>query len=203
MRHPSNQSLVSFVHVSSCSDLAPPATDASTKPASDAATTPAAKVPTVKETAATTSTAATPTAKPDSGAGAASTTTVGGAQFQGASANDNEALKAEIEKRKSRAARFGTSLTEQDKALERAARFGVPVAATTTASLAKAAGTAVPPAKTATATAAGAAKSGVPSKPGSVASQVIILRGQFPEGGAVDKYNYHSLIVVCRQFYGE
>ncbi|KAF9280483.1 hypothetical protein BGZ88_012166 [Linnemannia elongata] len=150
-------------------DLAPPAADAPTKPA-PAASKPAAKAPATTTPATTTTTAATPTtnaAKP------AAATTVDSVQFQGATASDNDALKAEIEKRKSRAARFGTSLTEQDKVLERAARFGVPVAATTTASLAKAAGTAVTPAATTSAaTGAGAAKSGVPSKPGSVASQI-------------------------------
>ncbi|KAF9152088.1 hypothetical protein BG015_005779 [Linnemannia schmuckeri] len=151
-------------------DLAPPAADASTKSTSAAATTPAAKAPATKATTTATATAATPTtnaAKPES------TTTESSVQFQGATASDNDALKAEIEKRKSRAARFGTALTEQDKALERAARFGVPVAATTTASLAKAAGTAVAPATTATkAVTTGAAKSDVPSKPSSIASQI-------------------------------
>ncbi|KAG0294759.1 hypothetical protein BGZ96_000513 [Linnemannia gamsii] len=154
-------------------DLAPPAADAPTKATPAAATTPAAKAPAAKESATTTSTAATDAAEPASGAETESTTTADGVQFQGTPASDNDALKAEIEKRKSRAARFGTSLTEQDKALERAARFGVPVAASTTASLAKAAGTAVPPAaKGVTATAPGAAKSGVPAKPGSVVSQI-------------------------------
>lgn len=166
----------SFVHDDSCSDLAPPAADAPAKSA-PAATTPAAKAPATTAPATTTTTATTFTtnaAKP------AAATTGDSVQFQGATASDNDALKAEIEKRKSRAARFGTSLTEQDKALERAARFGVPVAATTTASLAKAAGTAVTPAATTSAaTGAGAAKSGVPSKPGSVVSQVIILRDRF------------------------
>ncbi|KAF8929084.1 hypothetical protein BGZ47_001281 [Haplosporangium gracile] len=150
-------------------DLAPPAADASTKSTPAAAITPAAKAPATKATTTTTATAATPAtnaAKPES------VTTENSVQFQGATASDNDALKAEIEKRKSRAARFGTALTEQDKALERAARFGVPVAATTTASLAKAAGAAVAPATTATkAATTGAAKSGAPSKPSSIASQ--------------------------------
>ncbi|KAF9140151.1 hypothetical protein BGX30_006958 [Mortierella sp. GBA39] len=152
-------------------DLAPPVADAPAKPA-PAATTSAAKAPSTTAPATTTATAATPASSATEPAAA---TTEDSVQFQGAITSDNDALKAEIEKRKSRAARFGTSLTEQDKALERAARFGVPVAATTTASLAKAAGTTVTPAtttSTATGAGAGAAKSGVPSKPNAVASQI-------------------------------
>ncbi|KAG0378911.1 hypothetical protein BGX24_002405 [Mortierella sp. AD032] len=145
-------------------DLALPTSDAPAAvkpaPAAAAATTSAAKEPATTATTATTTTTATPAT-----AGA----TADGIEFQGAIAGDVDALKAEIEKRKTRAARFGTSLTEQDKALERAARFGVPVAASTTASLAKAAGAAVTsPATKEVATKA----SGVPAKAGSITSQI-------------------------------
>ncbi|KAF9104729.1 hypothetical protein BGX29_001411 [Mortierella sp. GBA35] len=154
------------------------ATAAPAKPVTS--TTPATKEPTTAPSATTTTTtpAATSTTTTATPAAAASTT-VNGVEFQGA-VKDVDALKAEIEKRKNRAARFGTALTEQDRAIERAARFGGSVSASVTASLAKAAGTVVTPAPatgaakatTGTTTAAAATKSSLPAKPTPIGAQI-------------------------------
>ncbi|KAF9320669.1 hypothetical protein BG006_002748, partial [Podila minutissima] len=145
-------------------DLAPPADTAApeTKPAPATSTpnTTAAK-PTTPAASTATTASTTTTAAATSTPSSTTATTSAPVQFQGATAGkDAEALKAEYEKRKSRAARFGIPLKEQDKALERAARFGVPVTAKATASLAKATGSALPTASTA-----------LPSKPGSIKAQ--------------------------------
>ncbi|KAG0206378.1 hypothetical protein BGX28_002141 [Mortierella sp. GBA30] len=145
-------------------DLAPPAdsttTDATaaTESKSSVTSSSAAAVSTQSAPPATTTTDTT--SEKDTGA-------IGDVKFQG-NVKDADTLKAEYERRKSRAARFGIPLKEEDKAVQRAARFGVPVTAAATASLAKAAKTTTP----VTATTAAASAKPLPAKPGSIAAQI-------------------------------
>ncbi|KAF9184153.1 hypothetical protein BGZ51_003517 [Haplosporangium sp. Z 767] len=163
-------------------DLAPPPSDSTTTatglseltdaPADEkTSTTNTSTAPAKTDVASETTTAAQTTATPPTTSGSPSTSTTSTIQSK-ETVSDADLLKAEYEKRKSRAARFGIPLKEQDKAIERAARFGVPVTASATASL--------PKATSATKTPTTPSK-GLPTTPGSIAAQIpadVLLKRQ-------------------------
>ncbi|KAF9584867.1 hypothetical protein BGW38_004874 [Lunasporangiospora selenospora] len=159
--------------------LAPPA-----DPTTEIAAVPAASATQASAVVSTNNSATTVPANPTTAAGNASTSTTDAAGKTATSAatasgetastvSEADRLKEEYEKRKSRAARFGIPLTEDDRALERAVRFGVPLKKAQQPVPAKPAGS-VPktaPPKTLPAKAL-PVKSNVPTKPGSMAVQI-------------------------------
>ncbi|KAG0324769.1 hypothetical protein BG004_003368, partial [Podila humilis] len=153
-------------------DLAPP-NDADTHaPALSSSSASTAPATTAAPATAKTNIATTTAAKPATSVTTPSTTTAttttapSSVQSSVAGGQDVEALQAEYNRRKNRAARFGVPLKEEDKALERAVRFGVAVTAKTTSTTTTATTT------NTTAAATTKASTALPVKPGSIKAQI-------------------------------